>query len=204
MTDSGHGVHRSNHENMARLGVYGLCRLQCLAAASTRRVARCVRVDSMCSERSLITLIQRLRRHTILRLLSVTRADELKKQTLLSWRLSNSKKIYVFRYGATELRALTADGTGRALPSQTFPAGWCLERSVTVRLGKKAPKRELTKATLAAIAAHGFYLMHTAIHTLPITLANDRASGFSAATQSPLLGAKRTSRTVAATSTSNR
>lgn len=82
--------------------------------------------------------------------------------------LSNSKEIYVFRYGTTELRALTADSTGLTLPSQTFPAGWRFERSVMLRLSKKTPKHELAKATLAAIAKHGFYLTHAAIQGFPI------------------------------------
>ena len=36
-------------------------------------------------------------------------------------------------------------------------------------------KHELTKATLAAIAKHGFYLTHAAIHALPFATAQDEA-----------------------------
>jgi hypothetical protein len=32
----------------------------------------------------------------------------------------------------------------------------------------KAERRESTRATLAAIARHGFYLTHAAMHTMPI------------------------------------
>ncbi len=67
------------------------------------------------------------------------------------------------------LFALTADRTGRILPLQICgPAGWQFEQSVTVRSDKKQRRRESTRATLAAIAKHGFYLTHAAIHTLPI------------------------------------
>ena len=37
-------------------------------------------------------------------------------------------------------------------------------------------KHELTKATLAAIAKHGFYLTHAAIHALPVATAQDEAA----------------------------
>ena len=37
-----------------------------------------------------------------------------------------------------------------------------------LRLSKKTPKHELAKATLAAIAKHGFYLTHAAIQGFPI------------------------------------
>jgi hypothetical protein len=33
-------------------------------------------------------------------------------------------------------------------------------------------KHELTKATIAAIAMHGFYLTHAAIHGLPVAAAH--------------------------------
>jgi hypothetical protein len=38
---------------------------------------------------------------------------------------------------------------------------------VTLQLDKKERRHELTKATFAAIAKHGFYLTHAAIHTMP-------------------------------------
>ena len=82
--------------------------------------------------------------------------------------LSNSKKIYVFRCGATALYALTADSTGLTLPSNACRAGWQFEQSITVRLDKSSPKHELIRATLDAIAKHGFYLTHAAIQALPV------------------------------------
>jgi hypothetical protein len=86
----------------------------------------------------------------------------------MGWCLSNSHKIYVFQYGSTALYALTADGTGQILPSQTCPAGWQLDRSLTLRLDKSSPKHDLIKATLAAIAKNGFYLTHAALQSLPV------------------------------------
>ena len=85
--------------------------------------------------------------------------------------LSNSHKIWVFRYGATALYALTADSTGRNLPLYAFPAGWQFERSITLRLDRSSPKHDLIKATLAAIGKHGFYLTHAALQDLPLDLA---------------------------------
>ena len=61
------------------------------------------------------------------------------------------------------------------LPSQAFPAGWQLEQSVTLRLDKSSPKRDLIKATLAAIGKNGFYLTHAALHTLPVATGDERA-----------------------------
>lgn len=92
--------------------------------------------------------------------------------------LSNSHKIWVFRYGATALYALTADSTGRNLPLYAFPAGWQFERSITLRLDRSSPKHDLIKATLAAIGKHGFYLTHAALQDLPL----DLAPGFTAPT----------------------
>jgi hypothetical protein len=74
----------------------------------------------------------------------------------------------------TALYALTNDRFGRNLPSQAGPAGWQLEESVTLRRDKRSPKYELIKATLAAIAKHGFILTHAAIQPLPVTIAHDR------------------------------
>jgi hypothetical protein len=83
--------------------------------------------------------------------------------------LSRSRTIHVFRCGTSALFALTADRTGRILPLQVCgPAGWHFERSLLLQLGKEERRHELTKATLAAIAKHGFYLTHAAIHTMPI------------------------------------
>jgi hypothetical protein len=42
-------------------------------------------------------------------------------------------------------------------------------------LDRNSPKYELTEATLAAIAKHGFYLTHAAIHGLPVATAHDGA-----------------------------
>ena len=82
--------------------------------------------------------------------------------------LSNSKKIYIFRCRATALSALTADSTGLTLPSNACRAGWQFEQSITLRLDKGSRKHELIRATLDAIAKHGFYLTHAAIQALPV------------------------------------
>jgi len=82
--------------------------------------------------------------------------------------LSNSKKIYIFRCRATALYALTADSTGLTLPSNACRAGWQFEQSITLRLDKGSRKHELIRATLDAIAKHGFYLTHAAIQALPV------------------------------------
>jgi hypothetical protein len=65
--------------------------------------------------------------------------------------------------------------TGRNLPTQVCPAGWRFEQSITLRLDGSSPKQELIKGTLAAIATHGFYLTHAAIHAFPVASAHDRA-----------------------------
>ena len=93
--------------------------------------------------------------------------------------LSNSHKIWIFRYGATALYALTVDSTGRNLPLHAFPEGWQFERSITLRLDRSSPKHDLIKATLAAIGKHGFYLTHAALLDLPLDL---DALGFTAPT----------------------
>jgi hypothetical protein len=41
-----------------------------------------------------------------------------------------------------------------------------------LRLDKNSPNYELIEATLAAIAKHGFYLTHSAIHGFPVATAN--------------------------------
>ena len=56
-----------------------------------------------------------------------------------------------------------------------LPAGWQLEQSITLRLDKSSPKRDLIKATLAAIGKNGFYLTHAALHTLPVATGDERA-----------------------------
>ena len=78
----------------------------------------------------------------------------------------------MFRCGATALFALTANSTGRNLPTQACQAGWRLEQTLTLRLDKKLPNYELIEATLAAIQKHGFYLTHSAIHGFPVAIAN--------------------------------
>jgi hypothetical protein len=40
-----------------------------------------------------------------------------------------------------------------------------------LRLDKNSPNYELIEATLAAIAKHGFYLTHSAIHGFPVATA---------------------------------
>jgi hypothetical protein len=89
--------------------------------------------------------------------------------------MSNSQKIYVFRCGTTALYALTADRTGLNLPTQACQAGWRFEQSIKLRLDNSSLEQELTKATLAAIAKHGFYLTHAAIHGLPVATAHVQA-----------------------------
>jgi hypothetical protein len=64
---------------------------------------------------------------------------------------------------------LTADPTGQVLPSQfAGRAGWTLERSVALRTGEGGRGSESIRATLAAIAKHGFYLTHAAIPATPL------------------------------------
>jgi hypothetical protein len=78
------------------------------------------------------------------------------------WRQHLSKTIYVFRCSGTGLYALTADPSGHILPSRIYPRiRWRFERRVTVQ--KNSPKQKLVRATLDAIAKHGFYLTHKAI-----------------------------------------
>jgi hypothetical protein len=68
---------------------------------------------------------------------------------------------------------LTANSTGGNLPSPACLAGWRFERMIDLRLDNSAPKYELVAATLAAIAKHGFYLTHSAIHGFPTATADD-------------------------------
>jgi hypothetical protein len=78
--------------------------------------------------------------------------------------LSSAKTIYVFRCGGTGLYALTTDPTGHILPSRIYPRiRWRFEQRATLRVEKNSPKTEIVRATLDAIAKHGFYLTHGAI-----------------------------------------
>jgi len=112
------------------------------------------------------------------------------KTDTLGQGLSISQKIYVFRYRATALYALTADSTGRNLLSLASPASWQFEWSITLRLDKSSPKQELIRATLAAIGKHGFYLTHAALQDLPLDLdapavTAPKLPGYSAAGMNP-------------------
>ena len=91
------------------------------------------------------------------------------------WRVPDLQKIYVFRCGAAALYALTADSAGRNLPTQACKEKWRFEQSIALSLDNSVLKHELTKATLAAVAKHGFYLTHAAIHALPFATAQDEA-----------------------------
>ena len=76
--------------------------------------------------------------------------------------MSRAKTIYVFRCKGTGLYALTTDPTGHILPWRIYPRIlWRFERRVTVQ--KNSSKQTIVRATLEAIAEHGFYLTHKAI-----------------------------------------
>jgi hypothetical protein len=78
-------------------------------------------------------------------------------------RMSSTKTIYVFRCGETGLYAFTADPKGHILPSQIYPrVRWRFHRSLTLRSDRNSPKGKMVKATLVAIAKHGFHLTHIA------------------------------------------
>jgi hypothetical protein len=82
------------------------------------------------------------------------------------WRqhLSPARTIYVFRCTGTGLYALTTDPTGHTLPSRIYPRiRWRFERRVTLRVETNSPKQEIVRATVDAIAKHGFCLTHKAI-----------------------------------------
>ena len=90
-------------------------------------------------------------------------APNKKNQHSRERRLSSSKTIYVFRCGDSGLYGLTTDPTGHILPSRIYPRlHWRFERRVTVEM-RNSPKQEIVRATLDAIAKHGFYLTHAAI-----------------------------------------
>jgi len=117
-----------------------------------------------------VTLTQSLQPDPLLHLLSI-------KWSNLFWvdGLPDLQKIHVFRCGATGLYALTADSAGRNLPTQACKEKWQFEQSIALRLDNSVLKHELTKATLAAIAKHGFYLTHAAIHALPFATVHNEA-----------------------------
>jgi hypothetical protein len=92
--------------------------------------------------------------------------------------LSTSQTIYVFRCGTSGLYALTADRSGKILPSAACcPAGWRLERSIALGPEEATRNRDLVRATLAAIANQGFYLSHAAIGALPLDMASKQVDG---------------------------
>jgi hypothetical protein len=75
-----------------------------------------------------------------------------------------AKTIYLFRGGESGLYAFTADPNGRMLPSRIYPQiRWRFERRVTLRPDRNSQKRKIVRATLDAIAKHGFHLTHVAI-----------------------------------------
>jgi hypothetical protein len=78
--------------------------------------------------------------------------------------LPRSKIIYVFRCGDTGLYALTADRTGRLLPSQLYgQIRWRYDRCRTLQGRRNNASQEIIKATLDAVEKHGFYLTHAAM-----------------------------------------
>lgn len=89
--------------------------------------------------------------------------------------MSNLKKIYAFRCGTTALYALTADSTGRNLPTPACQAAWRFERSITLHLNDSSLKHELANATLAAVEKHGFYLTHAAPQAPPFATIHGQA-----------------------------
>jgi hypothetical protein len=99
--------------------------------------------------------------------------------------MSNYREIYIFRCGATALYALTTDKTGGNLPSKACSAEWQFQARMTLRCDESSPKYELTKATLAAIAKHGFCLTHAAIHPLPIATEHNQVRNTEATASQP-------------------
>jgi hypothetical protein len=78
--------------------------------------------------------------------------------------LSLAKTIYLFRGGESGLYAFTADPDGHMLPSGIYPQiRWRFERRVTLRPARNLPEGRIVRATLDAIAKHGFHLTHVAI-----------------------------------------
>ena len=77
-----------------------------------------------------------------------------------------AEAIYLFRCGETGLYALTADPSGKILPSKLYPQiKWRLERHVTLQPAANSPDGRISRATRGAIAKHGFYLTHAAAHS---------------------------------------
>jgi hypothetical protein len=74
--------------------------------------------------------------------------------------VSNSLKIYVFRYGATALRALTVDAMGDNLPPQNGPGDLHLEDIGSLDGETGGPRFELFNITLAAIKTHDLILTY--------------------------------------------
>ncbi len=82
--------------------------------------------------------------------------------------------IHLFRCGTSGLYALTNDRSGTVLPAAgCCPAGWHFERSIALPPQEALPKSELLRATLSAIARHGYYLSDAAITGLPLAIAAD-------------------------------
>lgn len=65
------------------------------------------------------------------------------------------------------LYALTNDVSGRNLVLQTGTENWRFESSITLRRDKNSQKYKLIKATLAALAKHGYILTYSAIQPFP-------------------------------------
>jgi hypothetical protein len=75
-----------------------------------------------------------------------------------------TKTIYLFRCGDSGLYAITADPSGRALPSRIYPQiRWRFERLVTVGTGIKSPNQKIMRAILDSIAKEGFKLIHASV-----------------------------------------
>jgi hypothetical protein len=80
--------------------------------------------------------------------------------------LAPAEAIYLFRCGETGLYAFTADPNGQILPSVIYPQiKWRLEQRV--RPATNSPGRKIARATLDAIAKHGFHLTHSAVNSAP-------------------------------------
>jgi hypothetical protein len=78
--------------------------------------------------------------------------------------LSLAKTIYLFRCGESGLYAFTDHPDGHGLPSIIYPQiRWRFERQVTLQPDRNSSERGIVRATLDAIAKHGFHLAHAAI-----------------------------------------
>jgi hypothetical protein len=79
--------------------------------------------------------------------------------------VSPTKTIHVFSCGESELCAFSADPKGHILPSRIYPrVRWRFERRLTLRLDRNSPMGKIVRATLDAIAKHGFQLTHAAVN----------------------------------------